>query len=435
MSKTSSPPSTSFILRAPNEILQSIFSFIPDAQYFDSYDPYYFEREEKHTVAQELILRSVCRRFRAIVNESDFWLALNFRFASLLKRRLSAREEGGFLTTLFKDRHLVKCLKRKTAWTFHNLNSLFAIIIYIPSFTQHARNIALDIADNEDYLYSDGPSAVTTAIKKLAVCQHVTSLSIRWTIYVDLDAVAQSFPLVENIKLGDIIDCHGSLRRLTKVKELTIDNGSVSESPSKFLSLVIPAESAKSLTSLNVVAYAGEESGTIPAVLLNQFVNLTHLCIRPLGNEMCDSITHAKFQLQELETVLVDRFISESKYLNIFPSQSHLKKLSLKTYGLSKEQCRQIVLAVTSNLHSLQHLEVEMALDCSLCRLFTRMVHLRYLQWSCSYTLFDADDEPLPDGEHFQKLTNCTVKAKKSFELAFADFTQKPRLRVFIYED
>src|SRR5271169_1145101 len=114
MSQTSSPPSTSFIFRAPNEILQLIFSFIPDAQYFDFYDPYYFERKEKHTVAQELILRSVCRRFRAIVNESDFWLALNFRFSSLLKRMLSAREEGVFLMTLFKDRHLVKCLQRKT---------------------------------------------------------------------------------------------------------------------------------------------------------------------------------------------------------------------------------------------------------------------------------------------------------------------------------
>jgi hypothetical protein len=66
-------------------------------------------------VAQELILRSVCR---AIVNESDFWLAENFELASLLKRRLSNWEEGKFLRTLFMDSHLVKCLQPKTAWTF-----------------------------------------------------------------------------------------------------------------------------------------------------------------------------------------------------------------------------------------------------------------------------------------------------------------------------
>ena len=436
MSKTSSPPSTCFISRAPNELLQLIFSFIPDAQYFDPYDPYYSDSEGNHKVAQELILRSVCRRFRAIVNESDFWLAQNFEFASLLKRRLNNWEEGEFLRTLFKDRHLVKCLQRKTAWTFGNLNSLFAVIKNIPSFPQSARNIALAIVDNQDYRPSDGPSAVTTAIEKLAICQHVTSLSIRWTMFVDLDAVVRSFPLVENIKLEEIIDCHGSLRRLTNVKELTIDNGSISEDPSTFLSLVIPAESAKSLTSLNVITSPMKEAATIPTVLLNQFVNLTRLCIQPLGNEMCDSITSANFQLQDFETVFAEKFISESKYLNIFAAQSlrHLKKLSLETYGLSKEQCRQIVVVITSNLHSLQHLEVDMALDCSLCRLFMSMVHLRYLQWRCSYSLFDASDEPLPGGEPFQKSTNLTDKAKKSFELAFADFAQKPRLDIYIYK-
>src|SRR5208282_4126382 len=173
MSETSSPPSISFISRMPNEILQSIFSFIPDAQYFDSHDPYYSDEEENHEVAQELILRSVCRRFRIIVNESDFWLPQNFEFASLLKRRLSNWEEGEFLRTLFKDHHLVKCLRRKTAWTFGNLNSLFAVIKNIPSFPRRARNIDLAIVDNEDYRPSHGSSAVTTAIEKLAICQHV----------------------------------------------------------------------------------------------------------------------------------------------------------------------------------------------------------------------------------------------------------------------
>ena len=433
MSETSSPPSTSFISRVPNEILQSIFSFIPDTQHFNSLDPDY--SEGNHEVSQEFILRLVCRRFRTIVNESDFWLAQNFDFASLLKRRLSNWEEREFLRTLFKDRHLVKCLRRKTAWTFGNLNSLFAVIKNIPSFPQRARNIALAIVDNEDYLFSDGPSAVTTAIKKLAICQHVTSLSIRWTIFVDLDAIVRSFPLVENIKLVEIIDCHGSLRRLTNVKELTIDNNSISEDPSTFLSLVIPAESAKSLASLNIVTSAIEEPATIPAVLLNQFVNLTRLCIRPLGSEMCDSITSANFQLQDFETIFAHKFISESKYLDIFAAQSlrHLKKLSLRTYELSKEQCRQIVVVVTSNLHSIQHLEVDMALDCSLCKLFMSMVHLKYLQWRCSYKLFDANDESLQGGKSFQKSIIRTDIAKKSFELAFADFAHKPRLDIVIY--
>jgi hypothetical protein len=436
MSKTSSPPSTCFISRVSNEVLQLIFSFIPNAQGFDSYNSYHSHSEGNHNVAQELILRSVCRHFRAIVNESHFWLARNFKFASLLKRRLNNREEGEFTRTLLKDRHLVKCLQRKTAWNFSNLNSLFAVIKNIPSFPQCARNIALAIVDHEDYRRSDGPSAVTTAIEKLAICQHVTSLSIRWTMSVDLDAVVRSFPLLENIKLEEIIDCHGSLRRLTNVKKLTIDNRSISEDPSTFLSLVIPAESTKSLTSLNVVTSATKDPAIIPKILLNQFVNLTHLCIQPLGNEMCDSVTSASFQLQDFETEFAKKFISKFKYLDIFAAQSlrHLKKLSLETYGLSKEHCRQIVVVITSNLHSLQHLEVNMGLDCSLCRLFTSMVHLRYLKWRCSYSLFDSNDGPLPGGDPFQKQTCRSDKVKRGFELAFADFAQKPRLDIYIYK-
>ena len=436
MSETSSPPSTSFISRMPNELLQLIFSFIPDVQHFDSYDPFYSPVAGYHKVSQELILRSVCRRFRAIVNESGFWLAQNFKFASLLKRNLSHRAEEEFLRTLFRDRHLVQCLQRKTMWTFDSLNSLSAVIECIPSFPLHARNIALPMVDHPHYRPSYGPSAVTTAIQKLAICQHVTSLSIRWTIYVDLDTIVRSFPLLENIKLDDIISCSGSLRSLTNVKKLTIGNGSFSEDPSKFLSSVIPAESAKSLTSLNVATCSMKETPTIPTVLFNQFVNLTHLCIRPLGNEMCDSITSTNFQLRDFEMILADKFISESKYLDLFAAQSlrHLKKLSLRADGLSKEQCRQIVIVVTSNLHSLQHLEVDMALDCSLCSLFTSMVHLRYLRWHCSYSRFDASDEPLSYEKRFQRSTNSTNKAQKSLELAFADFAQKPRLDIYVHE-
>jgi hypothetical protein len=242
MSETSPPPSASFTSRMPNELLQLVFSFIPDAQLFDSYDPCY-----SNNVSQELILRSVCRCFRAIVNESGFWLAQNFNFPSLLKKRLNHQAEGEFLRTLFRDRHLVQCLQRKTMWTFDSLNSLSAVIESIPSFPQHARNIALAMVDHPHYRPSYGPSAVTIAIQKLAICQHVTSLSIQWTIYVDLDAIVRSFPLVENIKLGDIIYCPGSLQSLTNVKKLTIKSGSVYEDPSTFLSFLIPAKSAKSL--------------------------------------------------------------------------------------------------------------------------------------------------------------------------------------------
>ena len=101
----------------------------------------------------------------------------------------------------------------------------------------------------------------------------------------------------------------------------------------------------KKLDQLELVAHAVKNQ--LPFSRFSQPIpQLTHLCIRPLGNEMCDSITGANFQLQEFETVFADRFISESKYLDIFPSQSFdLKKLSLKTYGLSKEQCRKIVIA------------------------------------------------------------------------------------------
>ena len=65
-------PRTLFILSLPNEILHHIFSCLADLS-DDQPFVHYHEDGKDYEVSQMLVPRSVCRRFRAIVADLDFW--------------------------------------------------------------------------------------------------------------------------------------------------------------------------------------------------------------------------------------------------------------------------------------------------------------------------------------------------------------------------
>src|SRR5271170_6249030 len=79
---TETPSSSPFILITPNEILHHVFSFLPDPSDHDSFVRYHADGKD-HKVSQMLLLRSVCRLFRAIAAELDFWYDAEFLFGDL----------------------------------------------------------------------------------------------------------------------------------------------------------------------------------------------------------------------------------------------------------------------------------------------------------------------------------------------------------------
>ena len=150
------PPPTSLILRMPNEILSHIFSFLPDLSHNQPFVSYYLNGKE-YKVAQMLVLRSVCRLFRAVTAELDFWYDADFQFADLVTSSyeigsfVRSYNEERFLKVLFTDAGLVDSLgRRKTDWMFESLEGVTAVMEGVPLFTQNARVIHLEISDDRE---------------------------------------------------------------------------------------------------------------------------------------------------------------------------------------------------------------------------------------------------------------------------------------------
>src|SRR5271170_2061958 len=120
--------------RIPNEILRLILSFVDDSD-----DYYWFKRLQLRDI---VIVRSVSRRFRLITNELGFWNEDDFDIMSLFKihdrrPRLQAR----YIKAVLNDDDLLRCLNRKSGWTFHNIEEFMAIVSSIPELPRNTRRV------------------------------------------------------------------------------------------------------------------------------------------------------------------------------------------------------------------------------------------------------------------------------------------------------
>jgi hypothetical protein len=208
----SDPP----ILRLPNEILFRILNRVSDNLNPDSYDRVrpFVEIEsptrKKYEVCQNLVLRSVCRRFRYISAELDFWYQPGFRFTDLvaypvatrlplsvlhIPHRSSLRRIGeeGLLKLLFADANFADSLGRhKMEWVFEGLEGLIVVMQNVPLFKQNVRTIGLWILEDLRIprVTINIASPVDTAIDVLAVCSCITTLSICEAWSVNLSGIS-----------------------------------------------------------------------------------------------------------------------------------------------------------------------------------------------------------------------------------------------------
>src|ERR1700685_636952 len=107
----SNPAPTPLILSIPNEILHRILTFIPDLSSGEPFIQFQLNGED-YEAPQILVLRSVCRLFRAITAELDFWYDADFSFAGLVSSDIPDQEEQ-FLRVLFTDASPVAALGRR----------------------------------------------------------------------------------------------------------------------------------------------------------------------------------------------------------------------------------------------------------------------------------------------------------------------------------
>jgi len=433
------------ILTLPNETLHNILSFISkfSTRRFNRNGVFvkYSSNGKQYNTSQILILRSVCRRFRAITLDLDFWYDRYFQFTHLIpgsyRERWRARKaslskllerEMQFLKVLFGDTTLVDALgRRKKEWKFDNFRELEAVMQGIPLFMQNARTIYLAM------LPGIVDRSLDKAIEKVAACSHITTLIMRMGGSLDLNKIAASFPLLETLYCHCIKDFRGSLQQLAFLQSLSLRVDDIPNLHQPWL----PLQSAKTLTELMLKCGPEADISFFDISSLDELTNLKFLEIGPLSPPICNYLLRSKTSLDIFATELFPRLAPIEKIREVFQATclNNLREFALSTpledcssrsetcFHTAPETKQDLFLAFdafTSMLSSVEKVQLSVPLahiDC--CPFFSRMTNLKLLTWyGAAYPTLGDDWESEQE------------KVEMSLGKAFEKFVEKPRFTV-----
>ena len=429
----SRPLQTPFILSIPNEILHHILSFLPDLSRDEPFVHYKSDGKD-YRVAQMLVPRSVCRKFRDITPKLDFWYDPDFLFADLATPEsvgsfMRPYYEQQFLKALFSDADLVDSLgRRKTDWRFESLEGVLAVIEYVPLFTENARTIYLEIVDSDDADIRDPemePTTLEIVMDILSQCEHVTTLNIRLGDNVNLDELAEAFPTLEVLNCSETNSYSGSLQELGRLRKLYL--GCWDDDVSTALSF-LPLSSAETLTELTLDC-RNTDNSVFDTDSLDAFVNLKSLNVGPLCDSICDFIIRTKIRLNVFETSLIRQLAPMDKFSNMLRAEC---LRDLKEFGLSnrhddnsdrlvtRRYWSHVFDVFTSILLSVEEIQLEAPLHLQCCQYFARMVNLKLLNWDGTTNPVFGCVRASPPEEQI----------KRALDTAFTNFREKPQFAV-----
>jgi len=375
-----------------------------------------------------LVLRCVCRHFRTLTAELDFWYDPDFDFTDLIRPFGDAvswplYQEDKFLRALFSDANLVNSLgKRKTHWMFKSLEGLTAVLEGVPLFVQNARAIHLEIMGHDSPIKFN----LDIAIRLLAACSQITELSTRLADTIDLSAIAASFPFLESLTCPETDSFCGSLEQLGHLHTLHLSAWS---NPVLRHEPWLPLRSAETLNELNLRYGPGVDSAFFNADSLGAFVNLKSLSIHPLNESFCEFIIGARIQLDIFDTTLLQRHVPIHRFVDVLRADclQNLNELGISNfhddtsdYNATEQYWSHVFDAFTSMLPSVEEVQLDAPLHLKCCPYFARMSNLKILNW-------DGSANP-----HFGcgKTRNPKAKIVKNLNAAFANFVEKPEFAV-----
>jgi F-box domain len=393
-SAPSSPPSKPFILNVPNEVLHDIFSRLYDLSYDQSFVNYRSNGKE-YEVSQMLVLRSVCRRFRAITSKLDFWHDADFRFTELIPPRkiygdhLLPEDLSLFLEALFSDADLVESLsERKTDWVFESLQVLAAVLGSVPKFMENVRAIHLELLEPEYFMH---PSRLSVAIGEISIGRpKLIELSTRLSNFVELDEIATAFPTLKSLTIAEAGEIFGSLQQLGQLRKLYISAWEEIGPDRPWL----PLGSVATLTQLTLEC--GPEVD-MPLFFdidsLRAFVNLKSLGLRPLTEALCDFLIGSQIQLHTFEIRLNQQHVRIPRFIDLLHAKClhNLKELDIssfrdgrRSHNATSQYWRLAFDAFTCLLPSVEEVQLDAPLHRKWCPYFARMPNLKILNWDGS---------------------------------------------------
>lgn len=447
------------LLGVPNELLTEIFE---NLLHFSDWNE---STDHNDSVAFVVFsIRSVCRRFRAVVNEMNFWHADDFQFVCLMpldeidemgSQESRLRDVVELFHDLTDDQHLVQCLAHKSMWTFSDSRMLKAVMQRIPTFRQTTTDVTLD-----DFYEVDREGLVGKwlfvdhAIERLADCVNLTMLEIdsRWTdvkrAAVSLDVIVDSCPSLKTLSFLNAVGHNfgGTLKGMTSLESMSVWERELMD-PDVSLERVFPLQSAISLTRLwlafenmpCVVVYPDENP--YASEYLNAFVNLSELSISHLSPLICSVISRATFHLNAFEILVHNRPpVPLSSLLAIFsaPCLLHLQELRLRLQSnmLQFPSYLQIIQSITCNLHSLRDLNIAMGFSTAWCGELARLVDLQFLNLTIPSAEYCNSDDPNETPTQNDRTLDSDVNlvTGRKLQVALSHLISKPSISVLIRE-
>lgn len=433
--KDTSPPSKSFILELPNEILHDIFSCLYDLSHDQPFVEYR-ANDKEYVVSQMLVLRSVCRRFRAIIPKLDFWHDADFRFTELIPARglgddlLPDVDILRFLEALFSDADIVESLsERKTDWVFENLQILGAVLGSIPAFMKNVRAIHFELMEPDYFMY---PSRLSIAIDQISIgLPTLTELSIRLSNIVQLNEIATAFPTLESLTVTEADEIVGSLQQLAHLRKLHISAWEENQRDRPWL----PFASAATLTQLHLEC--GPDLGMsvfFDTDSLRAFVNLKSLGFEPLTEPICKFLIGSEIELNAFQIRLNQQHVRIPRFIDLLHANcfQKLKELDISSFRdenhvhkTTSQYWRLVFDAFTCLLPSVVEVQLDAPLHWKWCPYFARMRNLKILNW-------DGSANPTFGLGRKGRMSAERVKAKmvKKLDETFANFMEKPEFAV-----
>ena len=187
---------------------------------------------------------------------------------------------------------------------------------------------------------------------------------------------------------------------------------------------IMPLNSAMTLTHLQLDFFPNP-TDPYGATSLDVFVNLTVLNIDPLSSDICDAIIRADFRLTLFRAVVDEDLPLDSNMIVTMVSARSLttvKKFIFKfdkylSYNLT--HFKSFVEAFTTNMVSIELLDLNMGLDLSWCPIFARLVKLREFYYKVDMEKYEDSD--FDDGvfaDYFPN-ANSNVQHNNSIQISY----------------
>jgi hypothetical protein len=439
------------ILRLPTEVLFKIFFFLPtgsaredDRVWIWDEPPTASHQSPHHPI---LVLRQVCRLFRAVANELDFWTDDEFDFSKLHDRFAIPT---GLVEALLTDSHLVHCLEKKRTWLFRSYD-VFCIVmerVLLHRVATTMRFIWVSSDIEPDFILPTDETPFPSLVYKLVVCAKLTTLQLLEVPELDFDYIPKCLSALEILSISYRWSVRnrnwlGSLQGLPRLRQLSLTNIGVFKRPGWRRTVEqnivdpLPLSSVSTMTHLQII---GQIPGDIQYIVhsLGTFVNLTFLSLGPLSAGLARSIARVNLHLKEFH-MRVAGFGSEDpdnilRILFAAPCLVGLQSLYFSYQGDGSWGQSMTYFAtveeITMNLTTLQHLRLRMQMYKSMCRSFNRLVNLKSITWVVPIFVDDQSTETDYGDEE-------TV-VQEEFDVAFRTFADKPTLNITIedyYDD